>query len=247
MDIRIQIAVLSAAAGMGLGYMLGKRVSSQEFDEAVAEACEENRQYFLRQAKKTEEHYEEKLQEFSLVAADATNALTRYRGEEELVEAATEVAQIQYSDYDETEDEGFAPNVASVPVPELDPIPVALPNDPENSPHPNPVHKPKHREPYVDKSKPYVIPVEEFVANENEWPQSTLTYYEGDDVLVDEEDQNILDDASRLLLVGTHLSDFGVQSNDPRAVYLRNEKMHLELEVLKDQSKYADKVAGLGE
>jgi hypothetical protein len=252
----INAAVLSAVGGLGLGYALGRRRSSRAFDKAVAESSEEYREHFLRERTELEERildqetvYEKKLTEFSIVAADATNALTAYRGEQDLIQAADEISQresmltAEEMDYDKTEDEGLTPDPE--PVPQLE---APWQPDPRNAPSPmrKPTPpKPKPREPYVDKSKPYVVPVQEFLENESNWSQSTLTYYEGDDTLADDKDA-IMDDRSRLVLVGTNLSDFGKLSDSENSVYIKNEKMMLYIEVVKSEGKYSEEVAGLG-
>lgn len=235
----IGVAVLSATAGFVIGYALGKRKNELEFDEAVAEACEENRTYFHQKRAEFEERVaneqEEAYQERIRVEA-AASALATYQG----VEPLEEDLPIE------------APS--PVPVPELEPqeyTPEFAPEAILKTSEPEPMRRPtapkpkaKPREPYVDRSKPYVVNVEEFLQNED-WSSSTLTYYEGDDTLADEEDR-IMDDRDRLVVVGTHLSDFGVESNDENAVYIKNEKMMLYIEVVKDGGKYSDKVAGLG-
>jgi hypothetical protein len=98
---------------------------------------------------------------------------------------------------------------------------------------------------YVDRSKPYIISVEDFMLNEKEFTQRTLTYYQGDDTLT--EDDEVIEDSVRLKLVGTHLSDFGQMSNDPNAVYIRNLPLKQDLEIVRGFGKYSVEVAGLGD
>lgn len=244
MDTRIQIAVLSAVGGFGLGYALGKRRSQTEFDEAVNEACNENREYFYRQRAKLEEERSDAQYEAhaaTVRAEEAASALATYQGVESLQEAATEVfeaeqipepAVAEYIERDVVTPE--EQRAAWQPDPANSPSPMRRPTAP--TPH--------RREPYVDKSKSYIITAEEFLQGEENFAQSTITYYEGDDTLCGEAD-DIMDDKSRLLLVGPHLSDFAEQ-DDPNVLYLRNKPMHLDLEVIRNEGKYSDIVAGLG-
>lgn len=101
------------------------------------------------------------------------------------------------------------------------------------------------RDAIVDRSKPYLITAEVFIEGEMNFHTSTLTYYEGDDTLAGEQDE-IFDDQTRLLLVGTNLSDFGPHGDPPNEIHIRNEAMQMDLEVVRHQGRFAEVVAGLG-
>lgn len=89
--------------------------------------------------------------------------------------------------------------------------------------------------------QPYVIHVDE--RHETEYDESTLTYYAGDDVLCDEQDK-VID--NRELIVGDgNLDKFGHGSNDPNVVYIRNDQLCVEVEVVKSDNSYAEEVHGL--
>jgi hypothetical protein len=88
--------------------------------------------------------------------------------------------------------------------------------------------------------QPYIIHVDEFVGNENEWSQSTLTYYEGDDILTDSHDKPLYDASE---IVGQNLR-FGHGSKDPNVVYIRNPRLEMEMEILRDPSSYEKEVLG---
>lgn len=87
---------------------------------------------------------------------------------------------------------------------------------------------------------PYVISIEEYMQNENDWHQTNLTYYAGDDVLVDENDTPI---PNKEKIVGE--LKFGHGSNDANIVYIRNPKMSIEWEVVYDRGSYQEEVLGL--
>ncbi len=92
--------------------------------------------------------------------------------------------------------------------------------------------------------RPYVIHQEEFFAEEMEsedFIQTTLTYYAGDDVLVDQEEKPIY---NRSELVGDAML-FGHGSGDPNCVYVRNMERRMEYEVLRDPGHYRVEVLGL--
>lgn len=91
-----------------------------------------------------------------------------------------------------------------------------------------------------DRSHPYTIHVDEFVADEMGWDsQSTLTWYEGDSILCDSQDRPIYNHHE---VVGE--LKFGHGSNDPNVVYIRNERLQAEYEVLRDTGSYEEVVLG---
>lgn len=90
---------------------------------------------------------------------------------------------------------------------------------------------------------PYVIDQNEFLEAEPGYDQITITYYEGDGTLADDGDQEIphVDP-----IVGQeNLQRFGHGSGDDRIVYIRNERMLTDFEVIKSDGKYAHEVLGL--
>lgn len=92
-----------------------------------------------------------------------------------------------------------------------------------------------------DSSAPYVIHKDEFWSNEMEFGQHTLTYYNGDDIVADEEDKPVYNAHE---VIGTKMP-FGHGSGDPNVVYIRNEKRKEEFEVLLDQGLFSVEVLGL--
>ena len=87
---------------------------------------------------------------------------------------------------------------------------------------------------------PYIIHVDEFVANELGYEQSTFTYYEGDDIMADEKEVPVYnyDDVFGELR-------FGHGSKDPSLVYIRNERLKREYEVIRHTGHYSVEVRGL--
>jgi hypothetical protein len=78
--------------------------------------------------------------------------------------------------------------------------------------------------------------------NEPDHIQHTLTYFEGDDVLTDEEDQpiNETDDT----VGNANLLKFGHGSKDNNIVYVRNEKLDLDFEITRSKGSYIKEVLG---
>jgi hypothetical protein len=86
----------------------------------------------------------------------------------------------------------------------------------------------------------YVIHRDEFWGEEMNYDQSSLTYYAGDDILVDQEDQPIYGYAN---VTGPLL--FGHGSGDRDVVYIRNNKQSAEYEVQRFDSSYTLEVLGV--
>lgn len=87
---------------------------------------------------------------------------------------------------------------------------------------------------------PYIIHVDEFVAGESGWgSNSTLTWYEGDNILCDSTDKPIYNAQET---VGE--LRFGHGSKDPNIVYVRNPKLQTEYEILRDEGSYQEIVLG---
>lgn len=90
--------------------------------------------------------------------------------------------------------------------------------------------------------KPYVITREEFEDNPDHHEQITLTYFAGDQILSDEADQTV-EDTDRV--VGEeNLKRFGAGSEDNKVVYIRNEKISADYEVLYSDGWYQVEVLG---
>lgn len=90
--------------------------------------------------------------------------------------------------------------------------------------------------------KPYIISQEEFFVAEPGFEQNSITYYAGDGTLADEKDEEIpyVDP-----IVGAeNLEYFGYGSGDSRIVYIRNERLSLDFEVVKSDGKFAHEVLG---
>jgi hypothetical protein len=87
---------------------------------------------------------------------------------------------------------------------------------------------------------PHVIHVEEWAENSSGFDQMELTYYEGDDVLADDDGVVIHPTEA---VVGASLQ-FGHGSRDQDFVYIRNPRLEWEYCVYRDRGTYAEKVLG---
>jgi hypothetical protein len=90
--------------------------------------------------------------------------------------------------------------------------------------------------------EPYVIHHDEFGGTE-EYGQVTYTYYAGDDVLVGE-DERPLPHADAV--VGQNNLKWGHGSGNIDVVFVRNDKLQLEMEICRVPTSYEEEVLGLG-
>lgn len=92
---------------------------------------------------------------------------------------------------------------------------------------------------------PYVISHDEFFQNELDYEQVSLTYYEGDGVLLDDKDMPIPDTDD---IVGDdNLVRFGHGSKDNNIVYVRNDHRSMDFEIARSTGEYAVDVLGFDE
>lgn len=88
--------------------------------------------------------------------------------------------------------------------------------------------------------EPYIISQESMFNDETDWEKPTLSYYKGDDVLIDERGQK-LDDTHRMRYVGDrHLQMFGVLSEDENIVYVRSPQISSDFEIILEPGNYKD-------
>lgn len=98
----------------------------------------------------------------------------------------------------------------------------------------------KHRED-ISHDTPYILHRDEFFDEETHYGQTTLTYYAKDKKLTDEKDSPLYNMGD---IVGDCLR-FGHGSGDPHVVYIRNNKLHAEYEVVMHEGAYDVEVLGL--
>lgn len=86
---------------------------------------------------------------------------------------------------------------------------------------------------------PYIINVDEYMDDERDYRQSSLTYYRGDNILTDELDVPVYNIDK---VVGK--LEFGKGSRDPSIVYVRNEQLEAEYEVILDHGYFQVQILG---
>lgn len=92
--------------------------------------------------------------------------------------------------------------------------------------------------------EPYVVSLAEFSNDEEDFDKITIRYFEEDNTLVEE----LRSETLPLDSVGeTNLLRFGIGSEDEEIVYVRNEKLKIDFEVIRDEGSYTASVLGIPE
>jgi hypothetical protein len=242
----VNVAIVSATAGFVLGYAVRRRDLEVQYADLNERDLENEREYWKEKVKELEAALIDTNRDALEYAANAekkyTQALAEYKGEQELRVAASQIP-------DSVMAEEIAKGIMStdqyyqISPKAAKPIDAAVDTTPPPKPSPA-LHA--RREPIVDKSKPYVVSSDEALNNEGAFGDVTLTYYAGDNTLVDEQEKPMTD-AERLMAVGTNLPNgFGQLSGDENVVYIRNDHTKMYFEVVRNEGTYAE-AAGLGE
>lgn len=93
--------------------------------------------------------------------------------------------------------------------------------------------------------RPYILTLQEFNDGDPEYDQNTLTYYEGDNVLADERDQPI-NNGIETIVGGEGNLRFGHWSEDANVLYIRNDELQIDFEIVRSFGKFAVEVLGFG-
>lgn len=90
---------------------------------------------------------------------------------------------------------------------------------------------------------PYIITHDEFYENEPENSQTSLTYFEGDNVLMEDLSSAPIRDIKGA--IGADTLKFGYGSKDENIVYIRNEGRSADFEVARSNGHYSREVLGM--
>lgn len=94
-----------------------------------------------------------------------------------------------------------------------------------------------------NEDRPYIIHQDEFASKESGYDQITYTWYAGDEVMVEEGHSDPL--AQTDFAVGMENLKFGHGSDDIDVVFVRNDKLELEMEICRHPGSYEEEVVGL--
>lgn len=207
-------SALGMAVGFGAGYSYAKKRLTEQYDLLLEEQMAATKKHYAKTYKA--EDFATPTSAAEHLLGDAVEALTVYRGKQEVIEDPVvedvdlpdeEVVAEEKNVFDDNGDEQ-----------RLDKA---------------------HRDP----DRPYVVDMDEYMENPSEHDQLTFTYYAGDHVLADERDKEVPDVDG---VVGNmNLNMFGIGTGgDPNVVMIRNERLGLDFEIALSQGKYTVEVLG---
>lgn len=94
-----------------------------------------------------------------------------------------------------------------------------------------------------ERKTPYPLTDEEYAADEAGFEHITLRYFVGDTTLVDDQEE-IIPDVDRVVGI-ENLEHFGEFSGDPNVLYIRNERLQTDFEVIIDEGEYVAIILGV--
>lgn len=91
-----------------------------------------------------------------------------------------------------------------------------------------------------DPERPYLISIDDYMEDDSPFAKVEMTYFEGDGVLVDTNDAIVPNIEA---VVGSHnLDKWGQGTTDPEQVYIRNERLEIDIELTHDDNTYTRSV-----
>lgn len=211
------IAFVSFSAGSALTYIYAKRTLETKFNELLGVEIEEAKRFYRVLYKQDE-------------LSTPGEAVRTLIGDEQFAEAAQ--ALRSYSPEMTAEEERAEEALTKPAKPTERNIFVADPADWDYE------YELSVRNPL----KPYIITEEEYLEAEPGFDQTSLTYFEEDDVLIDDRDQPVTDHEKTC--GSGNLLRFGHGSKNNNVVYVRNETLQLDMEIMRSTGSYAREVLG---
>lgn len=246
-------SVLSTVVGGVAGYLYAKKKLTTHFEELAEKEIQEAREFYALLNKKEEYSTPAKAAEALGVKVEvkeepvrpaakaATDALATYQGQTvNVVKSSEGVAVVAQ----EVKEEVKATNSEEDSIEYENEVEKVTTNIFVDGRPMNPDEYDMEEERDNRKNGvPYVVTLQEYEDAVDGFEQEVLTYFIGDDTLVDENEQ-VIDDVEGT--VGkANLRKFGLGSGDGKTVYIRNETRALDFEVIRSDSSYAEEVLGL--
>lgn len=223
--IRTAICVVGGfGMGLGVGYLITKSTLKKKYEDQALEEIREVKEYYRKQYKA--EGYETPEAAAKTLAGEVPGWLAKTVADRQ--DLLSLLKEEEYSGDVDGDTEEKTDNVwdkAEEYAKE------AKGEDPRKLPEVD------------DRSEPYAISIEQYHEENHDYDKVSLTYFEEDDTLVDENEHPIPD------IEGTigrkNLDLFGVESQDSNIVYIRRENDATDLEVVRNKRSYTEIVLGL--
>lgn len=224
--------VVGAGIGAVVAYKIAVKRTTLKYEDILVEQLADARDFYQRLAKDgpfaTPESAVQELIPDAVVEA-AADALTSYQGGGE---------PVPYNRPEEVVIEEPAPVI----VEKVEKVEVNVFTETRGSAAPAWDYDREHKIREENPDVPYVISFDEYLENPERHEQTTLAYFAQDDTLVDEREQPI--DNTDYTVGDDNLLRFGEGSNDPNVVYIRNERLGVDFEVVASRGSYHKEVFG---
>lgn len=228
-QLALGAAVVALAAGAAGGYVFARKQLERKYEQLAQQEIAEAKEFYARLYKKEGFETPEKALETLGVnetehnprLAKAADAMRGYQGgldSEGRLKPPVPVGKASVSDGPE----GLVVNVFQRAQDDDDDI----------------------VEPQGEQDVPFIIKQATFMQDDQNYTQATVTWYAQDGVLADDRDEPI-DDVD--MCVGlNNLDRFGQSSGQPNVVYVRNDVLGIDYEILRSDGSFAKEVLGIG-
>lgn len=95
--------------------------------------------------------------------------------------------------------------------------------------------------------RPYIVEYDDYEHNEENKTKSTLTWFEEDGVMVDDNDRALSPSEFQATVGGQENLRFGYASGDPNVVFVHNDKLDAALEITRDLGSYRNLMLGIND
>lgn len=230
------VSAVALGAGAGISWLVAKRYFASKYEKILEEERLAARDLYARLYKKDEFATPGEAAETLGVGGEAiteaaAGALERY-GAKKLAEVAVEVTETVDVEVTPVENEIETSQARNV-FTDQDFIPTGEVWDQD-------LEIAKRAE--LPDGDPYIISHMEFNENEHDHEQTRLVYYAEDDVLLDDKNSPI--DAVDMVVGEDNLTRFGHGTMNNRIVFIRNHKLGMDFEVVKNDGSYSKDVLG---
>jgi hypothetical protein len=231
-------SAMSAFAGAAVGFVVAKKALENKFQEQLAAEVADARSYFQQMySTPTFVAEEPALDEDDVVHLEAVREAT-----EEIDGIPADLVGDALSAQRSYDADDYAAEPGDTRVP----APVIVNNIFQNATQAGDAVLDalmKDRDPNF----PYIITKEEFYQNDQDFEQKKFTYWEGDDILADDQEElNPIEDVERVA-GEDNLRRFGYGSGDEHVLYIRNETLDppMDLHITRSTGRYAVEVMAL--
>lgn len=235
--------VIGVAAGGALGYIFTQRFLEEKYSQIAAEEIAEMREHF---------HAKEVARDNAEEKGDLED-IVKERGyvpgeededeDEPEVSATPPMAVTPPSAVVEAAEEARDEEAETPPPPEEDDSEPKVRNIFRPTPPPEDEWDWAKERAQRSPLKPYVIHREER-DEQDAYDAVTFTYYEADDVVCNERDEVIPSEDRERIFGEANLEKFGHGSDDSAIVYVRNNQLEMDIEIVRSPNSFAEEVHG---